>query len=308
MTLPATHTSLLYESDRHYASEAGSFVRDGLEQGHRALVMAPPSRLELLHTELGGDAAEVTFVEDDVAYAPQWKAYRVLLDFAAAAPEVRSCVIAEQTLARRSSAELVDYRRLEAAINVVFAEQAVDLLCPYDAGRLPSDLLDIARHSHNGLRVGGSVSPNPAFADPMGVLAGLSYVAPPPVGATTLECSRHSDVAVTRRTVRAHHAEIGLDPDLAADVELAVSEVLTNALLHGSPPTRVHLYEEADMWVCHVQDGGGLPVDLLAGVLPPTEPSDHGYGLWLARQLVAAVDVGSDLTGTHVRLHVRMPG
>ena len=153
MTLPATHTSLLYESDRHYASEAGSFVRDGLEQGHRALVMAPPSRLELLHTELGGDAAEVTFVEDDVAYAPQWKAYRVLLDFAAAAPEVRSCVIAEQTLARRSSAELVDYRRLEAAINVVFAEQAVDLLCPYDAGRLPSDLLDIARHSHNGLRV-----------------------------------------------------------------------------------------------------------------------------------------------------------
>lgn len=128
------------------------------------------------------------------------------------------------------------------------------------------------------------------------------------MGATTLECSRHSDVAVTRRTVRAHHAEIGLDPDLAADVELAVSEVLTNALLHGSPPTLVHLYEEADMWVCHVQDGGGLPVDPLAGVLPPTEPSDHGYGLWLARQLVAAVDVGSDLTGTHVRLHVRMPG
>ena len=92
------------------------------------------------------------------------------------------------------------------------------------------------------------------------------------------------------------------------DVELAVSEVLTNALLHGSPPTLVHLYEEAEMWVCHVQDGGGLPVDPLAGVVPPTEPSDHGYGLWLARQLVAAVDVGSDLTGTHVRLHVRMPG
>ena len=137
MTLPATHTSLLYEGDRHYASEAGSFVRDGLEQGHRALVMAPPSRLELLDTELGGDAAEVTFVDDDVAYAPQWNAYRVLLDFAAAAPEARSCVVAEQTLEGRSSAELVDYRRLESAINVVFAEQAVDLLCPYDAGRLP---------------------------------------------------------------------------------------------------------------------------------------------------------------------------
>jgi len=52
----------------------------------------------------------------------------------------------------------------------------------------------------------------------------------------------------------------------------------------------------------------GLPVDPLAGVVPPPDPSDHGYGLWLARQLVAAVDVGSDRTGTHVRLHVRVPG
>nr|WP_300048806.1 sensor histidine kinase [uncultured Nocardioides sp.] len=308
MTMPATHTSLLYESEGHYASEAGGFIRDGLEQGHRALVMAPPSRLELLHSELGGDAGGVTFVEDDVAYAPQWKVYRVLLEFAAAAPGVRSCVIAEQALARRSPAELVDYRRLESAINVVFAEQAVDLLCPYDAGRLPSDLLDIARHSHNGMRVGGGVSPNPTFADPMAVLVDLSDVAPPPTDATTLECSSQSDVAVTRRAVRARGARLGLDPDLVDDLELAVSEVLTNALLHGSPPTLVHLYEEADMWVCHVQDGGGLPVDPLAGVVPPTEPSDHGYGLWLARQLVAAVDVGSDLTSTHVRLHVRMPG
>ena len=48
-----------------------------------------------------------------------------------------------------------------------------------------------------------------------------------------------------------------------------------------------------------------LPVDPLAGLLPPVDPADNGYGLWLARQLVAAVDVGCDDTGTHVRLHVR---
>ena len=103
-----------------------------------------------------------------------------------------------------------------------------------------------------------------------------------------------------------HH--LGVEPTLRpASAQRAASEVLTNALVHGSPPVLVHLYEEADMWVCHVQDGGGLPVDPLAGVVPPDDPSDHGYGLWLARQLVAAVDVGSDTTGTHVRLHVRSP-
>ena len=30
-----------------------------------------------------------------------------------------------------------------------------------------------------------------------------------------------------------------------------------------------------------------------------------GYGLWLARQLCTAVDVGNDASGTHVRLHTR---
>jgi anti-sigma regulatory factor (Ser/Thr protein kinase) len=306
MSPPATHTSLLYGSDRDYATEAGGFLRDGLERGHRALVMAPPSRTELLRSELGTDADDVTFVDDSIAYSPQWNAYRVLLDFAAVAPDVRSCVIAEQRVGQRTPAEVVDYRRLESAINLVFAEHPVDLLCPYDTA-LPGDLLEIAVHSHGALRRGGSVAANPGFQDPLAVLTDLSAVAVPPAGSTTLDCSHHSDVALVRRSVRARGAEIGLDPDAVADVALAITEVLTNALLHGSPPTLVHLYDEDGMWVCHVQDGGGPPVDLLSGVVPPVQPSDHGYGLWLARQLVSAVDVGSDPTGTHVRLHTRRP-
>ena len=305
MSPSATHTSLLYGSDRQYAAEAGDFLRGGLERGHRTLVMAPPSRTRLIRSELGSDADAVTFVDESVAYAPQWNAYRVLLDFAAGAPDVRSCVIAEQRLGLRTAAEVVDYRRLESAINLVFAEHPVDLLCPYDTA-LPGDLLDIAVHSHDGLRGGGSVTANPDFRDPLAVLTGLSTVALPPPGSTTLGCSRLSDVALARRSVRARGAEIGLARDVVADLELALTEVLTNALLHGSPPTLVHLYDEGGMWVCHVQDGGGAPFDLLSGVVPPAEPADHGYGLWLARQLVAAVDVGRDDSGTHVRLH--MPG
>lgn len=306
MSVAPTHTSLMYHGDRAYAAEAGGFLREGLEQGQRALVMAPPSRMALLATELGADADAVDFVDEAVAYEPQWNAYRVLLDHLATTPEVRTRVIAEQVLARRAPAELVDYRRLESAANLVFAGRAVDLLCPYDAA-LPQVLLDIARRAHRGLRLRGSVVPNAGFRDPLEELAVLAAVVLPPPDATTLDCSDQSDVALVRRTVRAQGSRDGLAPDVVDDLELAVSEVLTNALLHGSPPTLVHLYEEADMWVCHVQDGGRLPVDPLAGVLPPAGLSDHGYGLWLARQLVPAVDVGSDLTGTHVRLHVRVP-
>lgn len=304
--MSATHATLLYDGDRHYATEAGGFLREGLERGHRALVMAPPSRVELLRDELGRQARHVTFVDDAVAYSPQWNAYRVLLDFASAAPDARSCVVAEQRLAHRTLAELVDYRRLESAANVVFADNPVDLLCPYDTEALPAELLDIAVHSHDRVLADGALADNAGYRDPMDVMSGLAGVVAPPEDATTLECSYLSDLAQVRRVVRARGLEAGVDRDAVADVELAVSEVLTNALLHGSPPALVHLYEEGPMWVCHVQDGGGLPVDPLSGVVPPTEPSDHGYGLWLARQLVAAVDVGTDRTGTHVRLHTRV--
>jgi anti-sigma regulatory factor (Ser/Thr protein kinase) len=303
----ATHSGLFYDSDRQYAADAGGFLLDGLERGHRALVMAPGRKMELLLSALGRDADEVTFVEDTVAYAPQWNVYRQILEFDSIAPTVRSCVVAEQTLAARTPAEVVDYRRLEAAINVVFAEADVDLLCPYDAGSLPQPLLDIALHTHNEMRADGVLSANPRFDDPFDMLAGLSAVVAPPPGADTLDCSTRADVSGARRLVHARGAEAGIDPVVVADMALAVTEVLTNAILHGAPPALLHVYVAGDTWVCHVHDRGLGPMDPLLGLLPPSLPSDHGYGLWLARQLCAAVDVGHDRSGTHVRLHTRTP-
>lgn len=301
----ATHSTLFYDGPRQYADEVGGVLREALEQGHRGLVMAPARRVDELRSTLGRDADEVTFVDEGVAYAPQWNAYRVLLDFAAQSPGTRTCAIAEQTLSARTPAELLDYHRLEAAINLVFAEHDVDLLCPYDTSTLPAHLLDIGRHTHGAVRANGGSSPNIGFGDPLEMLAALSTVVPPPIDAITVDCGSPADVAHARHLVRLLGADLRLDRDTIDDVALAVTEVLTNALLHGRPPAMLHVYEAGPTWVCHVQDGGPDELDPLIGLLPPGLPSDHGYGLWLARQLCTAVDVGSDETGTHVRLHVR---
>lgn len=303
---PASHTGLFYDGAREYADEAGGFLREGLERGHRALVMAPRSRVDQLRSTLGRDADEVTFVEDTVAYAPQWNVFRVLLDFAAESPDSRTSVIAEQTLGPRLPAELVDYRRLEAAIDLVFAEHDVDLLCPYDAGTLPAHLLDIGTQTHGAVRTHGGASRTVHRDDPIDLLANLATVIPPPPYAITLDCMSPADVSSARRLVRARGSDAGIDPDVVDDVALAISEVLANALLHGAPPAQLHIYEEGGTWVCHVHDGGRAPIDPLSGLLPPSEPSENGYGLWLARQLCAAVDVGTDRSGTHVRLHTRL--
>lgn len=308
MTAPATHTTLLYEGPREYAAEAGGFLREGLERGHRGLVLAPPSRVDMLRSALGRDADEVTFVEDTTAYAPQWNAFRVLLEFAAKAPEVRSCVVAEQRLTARTAAEVADYGRLEAAANVVFADQDVDLLCPYDAATLPSHLLAIGLQTHDAVITEGARRANPRFDDPMDHLAQLSAVPPPPAGSTRLACLTRADVALARQVVRAEGERAGIDGGVVADVALAVTEVVTNALLHGEPPVLLHVYDDDETWVCHVQDAGQRPVGPLVGLVPPSAPSEQGYGLWLARQLCAAVDVGNDRSGTHVRLHVDTRG
>ncbi len=255
MTMSATHSTLLYDGPRQYADEVGGVLRDALLRGHRGLVIAPARRLDALRSALGRDADEVTFVEDTVAYAPQWNVYRVLLDFAAQAPGVRTCAVAEQTLSARTPAEVVDYRRLEAAINVVFADANVDLLCPYDAGTLPAHLLDIGLHTHDAMRADGLVSPNASYDEPLAMLAGLSAVVAAPRDAITVDCASPADVAGARRLVRSLGADLRLDPEVVADVALAVTEVLTNALLHGGPPAMLHVYESGPTWVCHVQDG-----------------------------------------------------
>lgn len=301
----ATHSTLFYDGPRQYADEVGGVLRDALLRGQRGLVMAPARRVDELRSTLGRDADEVTFIEDTVAYAPQWNAYRVLLDFAARAPGVRTCAIAEQSLSARTPAELVDYQRLEAAINLVFAEHDVDLLCPYDTSVLSTDMLDIGLHTHGAMRANGATSPNASYGEPLALLAGLAAVVPAPRDAITIDCESPADVSTARRLVRDLGADLRLDADLVADVALAVTEVLTNAVLHGGPPAMLHVYQSGPTWICHVQDSGRDPLDPLIGLLPPAMPSDHGYGLWLARQLCSAVDVGTDMSGTHVRLHTR---
>ncbi|KQW52818.1 hypothetical protein ASC77_00405 [Nocardioides sp. Root1257] len=303
----ATHTGLFYDGDQQYAESVGGFLRDGLEQGQPGLLIGSPHRLDLVRAALGSDADQVRFLDEADVYAPQWNAYRVQLDFISQQRGARARVVSEQDLASRVPAELVDYRRIEAAINVLFADTPVDVLCPYDAGALPADLLEIGLDTHGSVQGTVPVVPGPRSEDPMGLLADLAQVAPPPPGATTLDLSSPSEVALARRLVHSRGAEAGLAPDLVDDLALAVTEVLTNALIHGTPPARLHVYDDGPTWVCHVHDGGRGLADPLSGMLPPSEPADHGHGLWLARQLCTAVDVGTDATGTHVRLHAKRP-
>ncbi len=112
-----------------------------------------------------------------------------------------------------------------------------------------------------------------------------------------------SRLAVLRRAARAYLR--GLSDEVADDVVLALHEVATNAVLHGSrdgQPIQVVVHVN-DGWVeASVLDHGpqapaGLPADA-----DPGELRAFGRGLWLLRRLVDEVRLERVKRGTRVTL------
>ena len=70
----------------------------------------------------------------------------------------------------------------------------------------------------------------------------------------------------------------------------ATHEAVTNALMHGRPPTLLRLWAQPDRVTVTVTDTGPGPSDPLVGLLPPEPLNDPGpgprLGLWLTHQLV----------------------
>lgn len=302
-----THSALIYRGSPEFVAAVGDFVREGLADGERVLVMAAPEKLQRLSACLGADAASVEFVDSRLTYQPQVASTRAVMELLRQSRGRPCRVAAEQALARRSPPEIEDYLRIEAAANIVYRPYPISVLCAYDASVLPADQLLGCEQTHPALLTGRHLAPSPRFTDPRRLVAGRATVVTPPASAASIGCDHATDLAAARAFVRSQAACAGLDQETAANLTQAVCEILTNALVHGKPPSRLHVYTEGPVLVCHVHDRGRAPIDPLAGYVPPPEVNDRGYGLWLARQLCDSAEIASDATGNHVRLLSLLP-
>ncbi|MHA7134445.1 ATP-binding protein [Oerskovia turbata] len=98
---------------------------------------------------------------------------------------------------------------------------------------------------------------------------------------STLRTSLHEEL--TGRPL----APDGALAEIPEKIVLVASELATNALRHGRPPTTVHLLSDGEEYIVDVvdQDTTSAPV-----VAAPRLPGDGGFGLVLAHRL--ALDVG----------------
>ncbi len=115
------------------------------------------------------------------------------------------------------------------------------------------------------------------------------------------QSSDFSDVAAARRFVRQALADV--DPAISADLQLAVSELVTNAIDHAaSPHVTVEVAIEAGEVVLTVTSHGSGPLAPVTTWVPAPPEASAGRGLAIVRSIATNVTV--DHRGDTLRISV----
>lgn len=298
------HPALFYRSDEEYVQGLVPFVADGLERGEPVAAAVPGERLSLLRRALGAAAGRVHLL--DMARAgrnPGRIIAGVLRAFADRHPDRHVRIIGEPIWPGRSPSEYPACVQHEALINTAFTGRHVTIVCPYDATRLEPEVLVDAEATHPLLWDAGWRGESRRYApDAMvdrynlplaGSSDGVSHVA---TGAT--------DLPVVRRLAVEQGRAFGLPAERIDDLELVVTELVTNSLLHADGRGELRIWPEDGHVVCQVTDAGQL-ADPLAGRRPAEAGQLGGRGLLLVNEVTDLVRMHTDATGTTIRAYLR---
>ena len=301
------HDALLYDGLDGFVEETVPFIREGLAAGEPTLVAVPADRIARLREALDGEADRIFLADmaqlgrNPAAIISAWRDF--LGENDAGRRPLRG--IGEPIWAGRTPEEIVECQRHESLLNLAFGGgPAWQLVCPYDAGALPANVISEARRSHPFVREAGVRRPSPEYAPPGCVLAaGEDDLPPAPGGARRLSFGR-TDLAGVRRLAAGYARDAGLGDQRCADLVLAVSEVATNSVLHGGGAGSMAIWLEPGAVLCEVRDAGRIS-DPLVGRARPGPGQRGGHGMWLVNAICDLVQLRSLAGGSVVRLTVR---
>jgi anti-sigma regulatory factor (Ser/Thr protein kinase) len=311
----AGHTGYVHEAV-HYASVdellavVVPFLRGGVAEGEPAVVTLGERNAALVRSALPpADAARVVFHPGGEMYArpaSAIRAYRAMLTELAAGGAHRIRVIGE--LPRSALGATWDWwARYEAAINHAYAEFPLWSMCAYDTTTTPAEVLaDVARTHPRAAAPGDRHVPIPEYVPPQRFLTEPRPVVADPLQLTSppveLKDPSPADARAAVTLVNRTATGTVLDAEKVEDLQLAVTETVTNALRHGRPPVLVRFWAGADRVVVTVTDGGEGPTDPFAGLQAAAHAPLGGLGLWLAHQLCDHVALHREEGGFTVRL------
>lgn len=167
------HRGFIYDSDGHYLETVVPFLRDGVLHGDAVLAVTTNPQIRLLRKALGDDAAGVDFRSSAAWYRSPMEAlnrYRTYLDRRLEGGSRWIWVVGEPLWAGRSDAEIDDWIRYEAIINLSLADRPATIICPYDARSVAPTIVVSAHWTHPALASDGELTPSSAYYDPEALL------------------------------------------------------------------------------------------------------------------------------------------
>ncbi|HEY2331223.1 MAG TPA: sensor histidine kinase [Acidimicrobiales bacterium] len=306
LVAPFHHQAFFYAGDDEYLAGPAAFVEEGIEAGETVLVAVPPDRRDLLLDHFGASAngllhfASIEEMGGNPArIIPAWSDF--VRDHGRSERGARG--VGEPIWSGRSAEELVECERHEALLNLALADATgFKLLCPYDVRSLDRDVIARAHRNHphlDGIRASTAAWTFEPLVPPLLDTA----LAPVPASARTMVFDAGTIREV--RTLAGEAASVaGFDANRVDDLEIAVSEAVTNTVLHGGGRGEIAFWYLDPSFVCEIRDRGRI-TDPLAGRRRPDLDASGGRGLWLINQLCDLVQLRILPDGQQVlRLHL----
>jgi anti-sigma regulatory factor (Ser/Thr protein kinase) len=301
------HSALVYDRDDELLDAAVPFLREGVEGGETTVLSVSDREQPLILGALG-DTSGVTVV-------PAWPpgaAFKTLrqnhqLISKEAGHESAPTRILGEVPSTNEAVPWGSWVRYETAINHVYADLPVSMLCPYDRRTTPSWVLDDVESTHPFYAVApDQPASNTGFLDPTAFLDDLAARDLDPIEseAPTLELFDQLP-GTSRRSVAAMAESTELDRVSIEALALAVGEVTTNAVVHGRPPVVLRAWALPDRVVVSVLDHGGGPADPFVGMLPLDTAPSGGPGLHVVYQTCSLVTMSRTNSAFSVHLTMR---
>lgn len=271
------HAAVFHRGPDDLARQVAGPLVAAVERGEAVLASLPPETWHRLERELGDAAGAVQWLHADDRYATPAGAMTALHRFVSDSLDGGAAAVWSLGTLAFSGDPAADEQwiRYEHAVNDVLRGAPLHALCTYDVGTTDPSLLAHAVASHD--RRCGAVAPlvgSPPATPPLRAV-------PIPPGAPLVE------VAITEAAAARAAVTVALDEVVAAevldDVRLVTSELATNSLRHGRPPSVVRLWREPDAVVVQVTDAG-LGIRDPYAELRPARP-DGGRGLNIVAQV-----------------------
>ena len=170
------HRVLVYGSDDEYLAASVPFLQEGVAGDDYVLAVTTEVHIDLLRDALGTDATNVEFLDAADWYGSLRGAasgYREIVKecFERGAPWIR--IMGEPVWSGWGGAEIVEWFRYEAMINLSFASSPATIVCTYDTRSLPESVIEDARRTHPQVARAGDVAASPTYREPADFLLTL---------------------------------------------------------------------------------------------------------------------------------------